>query len=393
MITASVAAMIRIALLAFALAATTVGGHAGIAVETVASGFDRPVWAGMPAGSTDQLWVMEQAGRVWIVDTHSGKRADLPFLDIHREVSREKNEQGLLGLAFAPDFHQSGRYYVNFTDTESCTRIVRFTSRDRVSTDPATAEILLKYNQPYANHNGGWISFGPDGMLYIGNGDGGSANDPQDNGQSLDTLLGKILRIDVSPPTGFRIPADNPFVQHPSAKPEIWASGVRNPWRCSFDRQTGDFWMADVGQNHWEEINFMPRGKGAGANYGWRLREGNVATPAKKAGGKAPAGAVEPVYIYPHGSGPAEGLSVTGGYVYRGPIRELQGRYIFADFQNARIWSFRLNDGRTADFKDHTAALQPAGGRITLISSFAEDHEGNLFIVDLTGAIYRIVEK
>jgi glucose/arabinose dehydrogenase len=393
MIAANFHAMLRNIVLPLLLALSSACSEAKIGVEKVASGFERPVWAGMPADSDGKLWVMEQAGRVWIVDLATGERADDPFLDIRGDVSRRGNEEGLLGLAFAADFQKSGRFYVNFTDNDQHTRIVRFISRDGVTTDPSTAEILLKYKQPFRNHNGGWISFGPDGMLYIGNGDGGAANDPKNNGQSLDTLLGKILRIDVSPETGYRVPRDNPFVRRTNAKPEIWAYGVRNPWRCSFDRKTGDFWMGDVGQNHWEEIHYMPHGKGAGANYGWRLREGLVATPTGDVGGKAPRSAVEPVYVYSHGGGPREGVSVTGGYVYRGPIRELQGRYIFADYQNPRIWSFVLNRGKADDFKDHTSDLQPESGRITLIPSFAEDNDGNLFIIDHTGPVYRIVGR
>ncbi len=385
--------MFRIATISLVLAASSVCSHAIIGVEKVASGFERPVWAGMPAGSQGKLWVMEQAGKVWIVDLANGEWADQPFLDIQSDVSRKANEQGLLGLAFAPDFEKTGRFYVNFTDRHQHTRIVRFTSDDRLTTDPSTAEVLLQYDQPFGNHNGGWIGFGPDGMLYIGNGDGGSGNDPKGNGQSLETLLGKILRIDVSTGTGYRVPTDNPFVLRKGAKPEIWAYGVRNPWRCSFDRGTGDFWMGDVGQNHLEEINFMPRGKGAGANYGWRLREGDIETPKKGVGGKTPSGAIDPAYVYQHGSGSTEGLSVTGGYVYRGPIEELQGRYVFADYQNPRIWSFRPDQGKAEDFQDHTDELRPEDGRITLISSFAEDHDGGLFIVDHTGPVYRIVGK
>jgi glucose/arabinose dehydrogenase len=314
----------------------------------------------MPAKVDDKLWVMEQAGRVWIFD---------------------------------PDFLVNGLYYINFTDKDHFTTILRLTSEDHATTDVSKAETVLRFKQPFENHNGGWIAFGPDGMLFIGNGDGGSANDPNNNGQSLDTWLGKILRIDVSPNQGYKVPADNPFVGTKGAKPEIWAYGVRNPWRCSFDRQTGDFWMGDVGQDKWEEVDFMPHGKGAGANYGWRLREGAVPTPKPSAGGDAPAGAIEPVYVYPHGTGTNQGLSVTGGYVYRGPIAELRGRYLFADYQNPRVWSFVLKDGRVADFKDHSDALQPAGGRIALISSFAEDNQGNLYIIDHTGSVYQIVGK
>jgi glucose/arabinose dehydrogenase len=377
----------------FVLLVCSQPGYGKIASEMVASGFERPVWAGMPAGSSGKLWVMEQAGKVWIVDLASGKRSDEPFLDIVKDVSRKGNEEGLLGLAFAPDFMKSGRYYVNFTDKEHFTRIVRFTSENRTGTDPDSGETILRFKQTFLNHNGGWVGFGPDGMLYVGNGDGGSGNDPENAGQSMDTLLGKILRIDVSGKTGYTVPKDNPFVNRAGAKPEIWAYGVRNPWRCSFDRTTGDFWMGDVGQNHWEEINHMPKGKGSGANFGWRLREGDKKTPAKKVGGDSPKDAVEPVYVYKHGNGPMEGLSVTGGYVYRGPIKELQGRYVFADYQNPRIWSFLLKNGEARDLKDHTADLQPEKGRITLIPSFAEDNEGGLFIVDMTGPVYRIVDK
>ena len=367
--------------------------HAKLGVELVAKGFERPVWAGMPAGSDGKLWVMEQEGRVWIVDEKSGERAPEPFLDIRGDVSRRANEEGLLGLAFAPDFAETGRYYVNFTDKQEQTRIVRYTSADRKTTATDTGEVIMKYPSEYNNHNGGWLGFGPDKMLYIGNGDGGSGNDPKNRGQSLDTLLGKILRIDVSTRTGYQVPGDNPFVNEKSARPEIWAYGVRNPWRCSFDRATGDFWMGDVGQNHWEEINFMPKGKGAGANYGWRLREGDVATPARNVGGSKPRGAVDPVYVYKHGNGDREGVSVTGGYVYRGPIKELQGRYVFADYQNPRIWSFVPKGNNATGFKDHTKELQPEKGRINLISSFAEDNDGGLFIIDHSGPIYRIVER
>ena len=368
-------------------------GSAKTVVEEVAKGFERPLWAGMPAGSEGKLWVMEQAGRVWIVDLASGKRNRQAFLDICGDVSRKGNEEGLLGLAFAADFATSGRYYVDFTDKDHFTRITRFTAANGATTDPATAEVVLRFKQPYENHNGGWLGFGPDGMLYIGNGDGGSGNDPEQHAQALDTWLGKILRIDVSGRTGYRVPADNPFVGRDGAKPEIWAYGVRNPWRCSFDRQTGDFWMGDVGQNTWEEVNYMPSGKGAGANYGWRLREGLVATPANGVGGEVPQGATDPVYVYPHAGGETGGFSVTGGYVYRGPIKELQGRYIFADYLNPRIWSFRIVDGKAADFKDLTDEIVPEGVRLSEIDSFAEGNDGGLYIISLAGSVYRIASR
>jgi len=385
---------IRISIIA-ALLSVAPQSHAEIGVELVAKGFERPIWAGVPKGVTDKMWVVEQAGQVWIVDLKTGERDKEPFLDIRGDVSRKGNEEGLLGLAFASDFLNSGRYYVNYTDDtkEMLTRIVRFTSNDKKTTDPKSGEVIMKYPSVYRNHNGGWLGFGPDNMLYIANGDGGSGNDPENHGQLLESYLGKILRIDVSPETGYTVPADNPFVKDKSAKPEIWAYGLRNPWRCSFDRKTDDFWIGDVGQNQWEEINYMPHVKGAGANYGWRLREGNKETPQKGTGGPMPKGAVDPVYVYNHGNKDNEGLSVTGGYVYRGKIEELQGRYVFADYQNPRIWSFVLGNGKATDFQDHTKALQPDGGRINLIPSFAEDDGGELYIVDMTGPIYRIVER
>lgn len=360
-----------------------------VRLEKIADGFDRPVWAGTPKGVNDRLWVMEQAGVIHVMDLAKGDKIGGPFLDIRDKVTRRGNEQGLLGLAFAPDYSKTGRYYVYYNDDKDRTVVARYVARDGV-TDPDKEEVLLRYDQPYRNHNGGWIEFGPDGMLYIGSGDGGAANDPKNLGQDLDSLLGKILRIDVSTETGYRIPGDNPFVKRRDARPEIWAYGLRNPWRCSFDRKTGDLWIGDVGQNKWEEINWMPRGQGAGANYGWRLREGLIATPKEGVGGERPEANVEPVYVYEHGQGPHDGLSVTGGYVYRGPIASLQGRYIFADYQLPRIWSFLLRDGKATDFTDHSEQWKPESGRYSLISSFAEDNLGNLYVVCLSGELFRL---
>ena len=385
--------MIPASALAITFLTTVALAHAELGVELVAKGFDRPVWAGVPEGIKGKLWVMEQDGKVWIVNDKTGERESKPFLDVSADVTTKGGEEGLLGLAFSPDFTQSGRFYVNYTDQEKQTRIVRFTSTDGKTTDPTSEEVLLKYPSEFENHNGGWIGFGPDKMLYIGNGDGGAGDDPNKHGQALDTLLGKILRIDVSAAKGYQSPSDNPFVNKSDAKPEIWAYGVRNPWRCSFDRQTGDFWIGDVGQNHWEEINYKPIGKASGANFGWRVREADQENPKKDVGGSMPAGAVDPVYVYNHGMKNNEGLSVTGGYVYRGPIKALQGRYVFGDYQNPRIWSFKLKNGKASDFRDHTKELQPDGGRINLISSFAEDDDGNVLIVDHTGSIYRIATR
>lgn len=364
-------------------------------VETVAAGFERPLWIGAPSHVKDRLWVIEQAGRIWIIDAKTGERRTEPFLDVSEHVSRRDNEEGLLGLAFAPDFQKSGRFYMNFTDRNRHTRIVRMTAEgpDFLRSDASSMEVLMSYKQDFGNHNGGWISFGPDGMLYVGNGDGGAANDPNNRAQDLGSYLGKMLRIDVSPETGYTVPKDNPFAGEEKAKPEIWALGLRNPWRCSFDRETGDLWIGDVGQNRWEEINWMPKGKGAGANYGWRLREADRETPQKDVGGPAPKGAIEPVYVYDHGNGPKDGLSVTGGYVYRGPVKSLQGRYFFGDYNNRRVWSFIPKNGKPSDFKDHTDDFQPEDGKLGMIASFGEDPDGNLYIVDHGGPILRIVDK
>jgi glucose/arabinose dehydrogenase len=375
------------------LTAATASAHLG--VEKVAEKFERPVWVGQPTGINDQLWVIEQVGKIWIIDAKTGARSDKPFLDITADVSRKGNEMGLLGLAFAPDYLTSGRFYVNFTDSNMKTRIVRFTTSKASSaeTDPASAEVLFTFDQPYENHNGGWVSFGPDGFLYISTGDGGAGDDPQNRAQDLTTHLGKILRIDVSPAHGYLIPKDNPFIAKANAKSEIYCYGMRNPWRCSFDRKTGDFWIGDVGQNKWEEIDYLAKGKAKGANFGWRLRESDVPNPNDKIAGDNPPGAINPIYVYKHGGGSTEGMSVTGGYVYHGPIRELDGRYVFGDYQNPRVWSFSQKGGKAIDFRDLTDQLKPQSGRINLISAFGEDNAGSLYIIDHTGPIYRIVDK
>lgn len=367
---------------------------AGLASELLIKDLERPVWAGAPPSAKGKLWVMEQAGTVWIVDLKTGERQKQPFLEITDRVTRKSNEQGLLGLAFAPDFEKSGRYYVNYNEKGGDSRVVRFVTKDGATTDASKGETILSYEQPFGNHNGGWLDFGPDGYLYIATGDGGAANDPKNLAQDLASPLGKLLRLDVSGEKGYKIPSDNAYAGKKGAMPEIHAIGLRNPWRCSFDRETGDFWIGDVGQNHWEEINFVENGQWGGLNFGWRLREGEIKTPFKTIGGDKPAANHEPIYVYKHGSGPSEGLSVTGGIVYRGSkIADLRGRYLFADYQNPRIWSFAQEDGKASGFTDHTSELQPEGGRINLISSFGEDAEGELYLLDHTGAVYRIVGK
>lgn len=359
----------------------------------VAEGFKLPVWASAPKGTENLLWVVEKKGTIRILDRKTGNKQ--LFFDITSRVGSKGNEEGLLGLAFENDYLKTGRFYVNLTNRKGFTEIVRFTAHGEKmqQCNPNTAEVILTYKQDYRNHNGGWIGFGPDGYLYIGNGDGGSANDPKNRSQDLGSYLGKLLRIDVSPEKGYRIPKDNPFKANSKAKPEIFAYGLRNPWRCSWDSKTKDFYIGDVGQNAWEEIHYMPAGKGKGANYGWRLREGLIATPKKKVGGAKPKGAVDPIYVYKHGKGEKEGLSVTGGYVYRGPIKSLQGKYFFADYANPRIWSFETKNNKATNLEDWTERLKCDGKKITSISSFGEDHDGNLLIISYGGKIYQITQQ
>ena len=364
-------------------------------VETklLAGGFDQPVWASCPKGVTNYLWVVEKDGKIVILNKQTGEKSD--FLDICKLIKIKMNEQGLLGLAFSNDYIQSGQLYVYFTNSVGDSEICRFTAHgpNMMQCDPATRELILSIKQSARNHNGGWIGFGPDGYLHIATGDGGSGNDPKNHGQDLSTLLGKILRIDVSTTKGYKVPKDNPFINQPGAKPEIYAYGLRNPWRCSWDRKTKDFYIADVGQNKWEEINYIPAGQAGGANLGWRLREGLEPTPKKNIGGSRPEDSVDPVYVYQHGNQSNEGISVTGGYVYRGPIESLQGKYFFADYGNPRIWSIELENGKACHFKDWTEQFKFSQGAISRITSFGEDHDGNLLIISIDGNIYQLVDR
>jgi glucose/arabinose dehydrogenase len=315
------------------------------------------------------LYIAEKDGRV--VAIRDGKVDPTPVLDVSSEVSLG-GEQGLLGLAFSPD---GGSLYVNFTDGD--TRVVAYAmAEDRA--DPSSRREVLFVDQPYSNHNGGNLVFGPDGYLYIGLGDGGSGGDPHGNAQSLGTLLGKMLRIDPRPADGapYRVPADNPFVTTPGARPEIWAYGLRNPWRYSFDRATGDLWIGDVGQSAWEEVDRQPASSTGGENYGWNVREGSHPYAA----GGSPPGAVDPVFDYSHSDG---GCVVTGGYVYRGAaIPDLVGTYVFADFCLGKIEGLRL-DGDQVVHEQLGVAAGP-------VSSFGEDAQGELYILSLAGGVYRL---
>lgn len=302
-------------------------------------------------------------------------------MDISERVGSQGNEQGLLGLAFDPHYAQNGYLYVNYTDMNGNTVIARYTLRSAGnSADPGSEKIILQIQQPYQNHNGGMLAFGPDGYLYIGMGDGGSANDPQQNGQNTNTLLGKLLRIDVTQGDVYTNPPDNPFISG-GGLPEVWAYGLRNPWRFSFDRQTGDLYIGDVGQNQIEEIDYLPAGSPGGVNFGWRLREGSQAHLDG-----IPAGAVltDPIFEYPH----AQGCSVTGGYVYRGQaLPEFYGIYLFADYCNGNVWGLL----RSADGSWQSALLFQL--QFT-ISTFGLDSHGEIYLTDFgTGRILKLIHK
>jgi len=343
-----------------------------ISLEIVSDGYKRPVDIAAIPENDDVLFVVEQHGAIHAIDRKSGKKM-IQVFDISDRITRKHNEQGLLGLAVSPTFKTDGRIYVNYTDKgkPTMTHVSRFViDPTTFQGDPSKEEKIYSFKQDFGNHNGGWISFGPDSYLYISAGDGGAGNDPKARAQDLTNPLGSILRIDVSGEKGYTIPKDNPFVNRINALPEIYSYGLRNAWRNSFDQKTGDFWIADVGQGSWEEINFMKPGEAAGKNFGWRLREGLHKTPKKGVGGRKPKGAIDPIYEYRHNSKSNGGLSITGGYVYRGPIKSLNGHYFFADLTNPRIWSIREKNGKATNFTDHTnALLSPKGKPILQISS------------------------
>lgn len=348
----------------------------------VAGGLQEPVFLTHAGDGSGRLFIVEQPGVIRILQ--DGALSPEPFLDITERVNDRSNEQGLLGLAFHPQYAANGWFFVNYTDAGGDTVIARFqVSSDPDRADPASETVLLTVDQPYPNHNGGDLAFGPDGYLYIGLGDGGSANDPQDNAQNLESLLGKLLRIDVNAPGAtYAIPPDNPFAGRPDARPEIWAWGLRNPWRFSFDRATGDLYIADVGQGQIEEVNFQPAGSPGGENYGWRPLEGTRLTGLDRA---APAGAAPPVTEYTHAEG---GCSVTGGYVYRGQaLPALHGAYFFADYCTGIVWSL----ARDAAGQWQRQVFDETGFQV---SSFGEDAAGELYLLGhRDGGVYQLVEK
>lgn len=348
------------------------------ALQKFVDGLEKPTYLTHAGDGSGLLYVTEQAGRVRVI--RDGALAETPFLDIEDEVGSSGNEQGLLSIAFAPDFAQSRKLFANYTDRNGDTIVAGFlVNADGLSADAASEWQVIKIEQPYANHNGGQLHFGPDGMLYIGMGDGGSAGDPQNHAQDATSLLGKMLRLDVSQSTKdapYVVPADNPDFGA-DARPEIWSVGLRNPWRFSFDRAIGDMFIADVGQNEVEEINFQPASSQGGENWGWNLREGFE----EFAGPKTNA-MTDPIHEYRHGE---DGCSVTGGYVYRGQaLPALAGAYLYGDYCSGRIWSLRAG----ADGAWNNELLFESGYSIT---SFGEDEQGELYVLDRAGGIYKLV--
>jgi glucose/arabinose dehydrogenase len=374
-----------------------------ISLVQIITGLSQPVQITHAGDGSGRLFIIEKSGRIKIFNNYVYQGV---FLDISAKVSTS-SEQGLLSVAFPPGYDTSGRFYVNYTNLAGDTVIARYqVSADVNRADAASEEILLTIDQPYANHNGGQMAFGPDGYLYIGMGDGGSGGDPENRAQNPADLLGKLLRIDVEPagtttppPTGsilvfmpvlykagpsepYRIPPNNPFIHTPGYRSEIWAIGLRNPWRFSFDRSTGDLYIADVGQNDWEEVNFQSNTSPGGENYGWRILEGNHCYNPSS-GCVPPSSYVAPVLEYAHGANDVNGCSISGGYVYRGNDHpSMQGIYFYGDFCSGKIWGATL----VSSWSSNQLTTAPF-----MISTFGEDEAGELYVAGYNnGTIYKI---
>ncbi|MCC6453573.1 MAG: PQQ-dependent sugar dehydrogenase [Caldilineaceae bacterium] len=358
-----------------------------VVLQPVYEGFDRPVFVTHANDGSGRIFVVEKQGSIRIV--RGGVVEPERFLTIRDRVTSSGNEQGLLGLAFAPNFGESGYFFVNYTDVAGDTVISRFQvdAANPDVADPNSEFLVLHFDQPARNHNGGMLAFGPDGYLWIGTGDGGGANDTYGNGQNPNTFLGKMLRLDVTsdPGVAYRIPPDNPWVDADwsgvDVLDEVWAVGLRNPWRYSFDRATGDLWIADVGQNVYEEVNYTVAGNPGGLNYGWPIMEG---LHCFQGGNCDQTGLELPVVEYDH----ANGCSITGGYVYRGSLfPDLAGVYIFADYCSGLVWATT----RGSDDVWNTTMVFESGA---LISSFGEDEAGELYATDLnSGVVYQVMAQ
>jgi glucose/arabinose dehydrogenase len=362
--------VVLLALVAFGVAAACAGGAperdtapdrpaaATLRLEQIASGLESPLHVAAPRGDSARIYVVEQVGRIQVIE--NGRVRAQPFLDI-RDSVQAGGEQGLLSVAFHPNYAKNRRFYVNYTDTNGDTRVVEYRSNGTRALS-GSARQLLFVDQPYSNHNGGLVAFGPDGKLYVGMGDGGAGGDPEDRAQNPRSLLGKLLTLDADAP---------------KPKPQMVALGLRNPWRFSWDRANGDLYIGDVGQNAFEEIDYTPRRSPGLENYGWDLYEGRARFEQKKPSrGKL----VFPIATYGRGSG----YSVTGGFVYRGrAVPSLRGRYIYGDFGSGTIWTLKVVGGKATDQRRESI-------RVESLSSFGEDAAGELYATSLDGAVYRI---
>ncbi|RKY19335.1 MAG: sugar dehydrogenase [Planctomycetota bacterium] len=376
-------------LVLFGLLSLAVPSRAGdllLSSEVVASGLTLPVYATAPAGD-ERLFVLEQnTGRIQLVK--AGEVQPTPFLDLSAQLL-SGGERGLLCLAFHPAYDVNGRFYVTSNVLNGDLVLQRFLV-DPLDPDRgllASAETLLALPQPFPQHNGSMIAFGPtDGLLYMSTGDGGSFNDPFDNAQDLTSLLGKLLRLDVDGPFPYGIPAANPFVTEPGARDEIFAYGLRNPWRFSLDARNGAVFIGDVGQGGREEVDLIRPNSPGGQNFGWRCAEGTLCTELGACACPEPQ-LVDPIYEFDHN----EGCSIIGGYVYRGSdIPELQGTYFFGDYCTSRVWSFTVEAGVAVEVQERTLELSPPGGSLGFITSFGRDGRGELLIVGYLGEIRRV---
>ena len=349
-----------------------------LSVEPVISGYPPLTLLTNAGDGSGRMFVVQQRGVIVALDSAGGEIGE--FMDISERI-KSGGEQGLLGLAFHPDFESNGRFFVNYTDRRGDTVVSEFGLDSNGNGNPDSERVLLQVDQPFANHNGGMIAFGHDGYLYIATGDGGSGGDPQNNGQRLDTLLGKMLRIDVNGGDPYAIPADSPFADGDGGMPEIWSWGLRNPWRFSFDRLTGAMFIGDVGQNEREEVDVEPAGEG-GRNYGWRIMEADRCYESSSCNRR---GLTLPAVAYGREGGQC---AVTGGYVYRGAqFPNLNGAYVFSDYCTGLLWAFdaqsALDSGR--------AQMVELGESGTSPSSFGEDEAGELYLVGHGGGVFRIV--
>jgi glucose/arabinose dehydrogenase len=402
--TMSISRLTTLAAVAGSLAIASFASAQIPAVKTkrIATGFNYPTYVTHAPGDTARLFVLEKRGIIKIIDLATNTVLATPFLNIDAAVTggaSVNDEQGLLGLAFHPNYDTNGYFFVYYT-----TATTNLVARYQVSSDPNVALTagltVISWSDPFSNHNGGWMDFGPDGYLYIATGDGGNANDPGNRAQTIvNQKLGKMLRInpdvvDATPPH-YTNPSDNPFVGI-TGDDEIWFYGLRNPWRCSFDRLNGDLWIGDVGQNAWEEIDYVPAGV-KGLNFGWRCMEGNVCTGLSGCVCNDTA-LTDPIKVHQHVGGTNGGFCITGGYVYRGcAYPELDGTYFYADYSSNNVWSFKYDGTTITDFLVRNTQITPSidGFTVNQFASFGEDANGEIYIVDhgstTAGQIFKII--